>query len=135
MYLRELNRQEKACFLAIAKYILGRSQLEEGYQSRLLGEYEEEMGYTRGFSADLPVPSLEAILTMLGDSVRLNRRKLFLEVLGILLFDPEIFQLPQDEMDLIASHMDVKVQEYEYFWCVLTELKETYKKMDNLLQN
>lgn len=135
MYLKELTKKERACFLAIAKYIFRRSQLEESYQSRLLGEYEEEMGYSRGFSADLPIPSLEAILGTLSESTRINRRKLFTEVLGILMFDPEIFQLPQDEMDLIANHMDVKIQEYEYFWCILTELKETYKKMDNLLKS
>ncbi|MGL4345565.1 MAG: hypothetical protein ACRCTE_10230 [Cellulosilyticaceae bacterium] len=135
MYLRELTRQEKACFLAIVKYIFEKSQLDVGYQTRLLGEYEEEMGYPRGFSADLPVPSLEAILGAVGDSTRMNRRKLFIEILGVLMFDPEIFQLQQQDMDLVALHMDVKEQEYEYFWCILTELKQTYKKMDNLLKN
>lgn len=93
------------------------------------------MGYNRGFSLDLPVPTLEAILGSLEKSDRISRRKIFLEILGVLMLDEELFQLSQEELDFIAGQLDVKIQEYEYFWCILTELKQTYKKMDSLLQS
>lgn len=134
MYLQALNRKEKACFLALANYIMKNSNVAETVTIGLINQYEEELGYKPGFSETLPIPELKVILDGFSETAPITKNKIFLEVVGLLVADSNLFSLAPEQLNKIAQALGVEPGKYSEYVSVIMELKGVYQKIQQLIE-